>query len=468
MDIQPCQCSLDPEKGGICNVTGNQMAPRQYELCKTRPDYRLDKLLKSQAFIKEYPHIANQLVQNPAYADVINRTLGKGTVETDLVKREAWKSRIAPCNYLGETEKPEAYAGCGCKVHRCNLFEKQTLRFKRHPDYTSCLDCGSYIAGRRINIKMDRILAPGDTVGIVAALTHIGKRMNGKVAFRLDNVVAPELADNNPFFDQDIDPEKKGVEEYTINQHQIHNSNDRNIHLSDAWLMSISSELGIPYEPIDFSPSIYLSKREVETRLVDGPYVVINASHKRDNTTKQWPPEYWQEVVDYLIAIGIKVVRVGEINDPWHVHHELTGPIDMVGQTGPPLRESEDYRPLISLVYHSLGTISHLSYLMHLGAQVPTKDGRLRHVLAFNGGREPVSWSQYPGSHLFHTLGSLPCCKEKPCWIGRVEKIDDGEGGHNHSLCKDPAKMISGTWANCQQLIKPGEVIHVINRLLRE
>ncbi|GMV98626.1 MAG: hypothetical protein AMXMBFR83_29750 [Phycisphaerae bacterium] len=81
--------------------------------------------------------------------------------------------------------------------------------------------------------------------------------------------------------------------------------------------------------------------------------------------------------------------------------------------------------------------------------------------MALLGGREPVTWTQYPLQTTLHTLGKLPCCRTRSCWRSRAVALNDGSDKHG-SLCEFPVLGMERPVGKCMALIKPAEVIRAI------
>src|SRR5205807_1627752 len=125
-------------------------------------------------------------------------------------------------------------------------------------------------------------------------------------------------------------------------------------------------------------------------------------------TLKQWPVEHYQQVVDHFRG-NVSFVQVGSAE---HDHPKLDGVIDLVDRT--------NTRQLMRLTYHADGGLGPITFLQHLCAAFE------KPYVALLGGREPVSWVQYPLQTTLHTLGKLPCCRTKACWKSRVVALHDG------------------------------------------
>ena len=123
--------------------------------------------------------------------------------------------------------------------------------------------------------------------------------------------------------------------------------------------------------------------------------------------------------------------------------------VDMLGKT--------DQRQLIQLAYHSVGGIGPTTFLQHIYAAFE------KPYVCVLGGREPVSWVQYPAQTTLHSIGSLDCCSTRACWKSRTVKLDDGK---NDSLCSQPV-LADGVYSpRCMSIIKPEEVAYAIERYI--
>jgi hypothetical protein len=153
-------------------------------------------------------------------------------------------------------------------------------------------------------------------------------------------------------------------------------------------------------------------------------------------------------------------VQVGSLQ---HQHRPLVGHnvIDLLGKT--------NVRELIQTVYHSFGTISPISFLMHLGYAVPIHSRFRRNTranIAIGGGREPSHWIQGPNVQFLHTNGMLPCCSDGGCWKSRVVPIGDNSR-NDKSLCELPVEMEDGQWVGkCMTLISSDDIVSIIRKYM--
>lgn len=184
---------------------------------------------------------------------------------------------------------------------------------------------------------------------------------------------------------------------------------------------------------------------QVEEHFTHRPtkFWIVNAGVKQDYTLKQWPVEYYQEVIDHFRGT-IQFVQVGASE---HDHPTLASVINLVGQT--------DTRQLIRLCYHAQGGIGPITFIQHLFA------GFEKPYVALLGGREPVNWVQYPLQTTLHTLGKLPCCRTRSCWRSRAVALND-RSEQDQSLCDSPVLGMARPVGKCMAIIKPIEVIRAI------
>ena len=129
-----------------------------------------------------------------------------------------------------------------------------------------------------------------------------------------------------------------------------------------------------------------------------------------------------------------------------HLHPQLSGVIDLRGKT--------DHRQLIRLAWHARGGLGPVTYLQHLCAAWE------KPYICLLGGREPVTWTQYPLQHTLHTMGLLSCCRTAACWRSRIEPSSERET----SLCEQPVFGMQRPVAKCMALIRPSDVLQVLDR----
>lgn len=295
--------------------------------------------------------------------------------------------------------------------------------------------------------------SPGDICTLTAAIESLHRTYPGE--YITDFIgTAKEIFENNPWItDLSKDPEAEIIE---CHYPSIHNSDNVSSFFLEGYTKFLSNVLQKPLSLCTNRPHLYLSKEEkewmnqVQEHKTNGnrvPYWIINTGIKRDFTCKQWPVEYYQEVVNQTSGF-IQWVQIGS-NE--HEHHPLKGVINFIGQT--------DTRQLIRLVYNCDGGLGPVTFLQHLCAAFE------KTYLCLLGGREPVSWITYPKQTIFHTIGQLECCKDRACWISRVVPLKDKDEKNNNT-CKFPILGYIKPVAKCMAMIKPEEVIMVLRRCL--
>jgi ADP-heptose:LPS heptosyltransferase len=241
----------------------------------------------------------------------------------------------------------------------------------------------------------------------------------------------------------------------------IHQSNQGAWHFSQAFTQHLAEvlKIGIPFG--ECKGDIYVSDAERswfsqvhEITSNDNPFWLIVGGGKSDFTCKSWSQVRFQSVVDQLQG-KVQFVQIGDLS---HRHPGLKNVIDLRGKT--------DVRQLIRLVYHSAGILCPVTFLMHLAAAVPVKDGRLktRPCVVLCGGREPMRWEAYTGHQFLHTCGALPCCDHGGCWKSRVMPIGDNDDKDFHELCENVHIEPSGEHIpKCLAVIEPVDVVRAIN-----
>jgi len=311
-------------------------------------------------------------------------------------------------------------------------------------------------------IRLVCTLPPGDVVTMTAAVRELKQRYGDQYAVAVETST-PELWENNPYLTSlgDQDPEVERIQMHYSESPivGIHWSNQRPFHFIEGYCQHLAERLGLPeLRPRAFHGDIHLSKEELETSLAEEffgekiPYWLICPGGKSDFTTKIWPTEYYQEVVDRL-KDRIAFIQVGRLEDN---HPDLDDVLDVRGTT---------HRQLIRLVHRSSGVLCGVSYLMHLAAAVPRSIDTvgLRPCVVIAGGREATHWEAYPGHQHLHTIGALSCCATGGCWKSRVVPLNDGK---DDSLCMRPIEGPNGVYPECMRMITPDEVVHAVEKHL--
>jgi len=175
-------------------------------------------------------------------------------------------------------------------------------------------------------------------------------------------------------------------------------SNSSGEHITQAFRKAVMAKTGFQFPQGLLKPDLHLSEHEKNMpRMVDGRYWVICIGKRPPFTSKFWPPERWQAVVDYLSDITF--VQIGHSD---HQQPELIGDnvINMVGQTQD---KEKGLRDLFRLVYHADGCCSLVSSLMHIAAAFD------KPCVIPAGAREPVRFEQYAFHRYLHVQGSMDC-----------------------------------------------------------
>jgi hypothetical protein len=296
-------------------------------------------------------------------------------------------------------------------------------------------------------------LCPGDILTMTAAVESLHLTYPGEYATDVRTSV-DEIWQHNPRITPvaDDDPD---AEKFDLKYPSINRSNQEHLPFLAGYTEDLGRKLERPLTLKVNRPCLYLSDEEktwidqVRHHVTDGRKVafwLINAGIKKDYTTKAWPIEYFQEVVDRTQG-RIQWVQVGAKE---HDHPQLSGVIDLRGKT--------DHRQLIRLAWHSRGGLGPVTYLQHLCAAWE------KPYICLLGGREPTTWVQYPLQHTLHTIGLFPCCKTSACWKSRVVPAVD-TSAREQSLCERPILGMARPVAQCMAAIRPDEVIAILERI---
>lgn len=296
-------------------------------------------------------------------------------------------------------------------------------------------------------------LSPGDATVFTAAIYSLHTQYPGEYMTDVETC-SSEIWENNPHIStlSIADPE---VDVHDVHYSLVHKSNEILTPFINGYVQGLSEVIERPLQLQTNRPHLYLSEDEVN--VIDQvhqhftgkkiPFFLINAGTKKDFTCKQWPIEYYQQVVRKTYG-EIQWVQVGSKE---HSHHPIRGALDFRGKT--------DTRQFIRLVANSCGGLGPSTFLQHVCAAFE------KPYLCLLGGREGVGWTVYPRQHTFHTIGALDCCAHGGCWKSRVVALKDDDE-QNKSLCKYPMLGYMRPSPKCMALIKPEEVISVLRRIL--
>lgn len=299
-------------------------------------------------------------------------------------------------------------------------------------------------------------LCPGDIMTMTVALHSLHDTYPG--AYLTDvRTPVPDIWLNNPYVTP-IDDSDPDVVKIDMQYPQINRSNQTPINFVSCYTEFLGEKIQKPLYARSNRPLLYLSDDEkswmtmLQEHFTNGRktrFGVIVAGTKCDYTIKQWPVEYYQEVIDRTLGV-VQWVQIGEANEK-HNHTRLERCISLLGET--------THRMLHRLVYHSSIGIGPVTYLMHLCAAFE------KPYVYLAGGREPITFINYPKMHTLHTIGALPCCRDNACWKSRVVPLGDKDP-KDGSLCEHPVLGLKTPVAKCMALLTPDEVTSIVKRTL--
>lgn len=285
-------------------------------------------------------------------------------------------------------------------------------------------------------------LAFGDALVMTCAVRDFKKCYpNIKIGVRS---TAPHIWDNNPYIDSSITEENADKVVNCGTGYLTNKSNTLNLHMCNAYRISIQNELGIEFGQGPIRPDVWLSIEEFNKgRVIDDPYWVICIGGESGWTAKMWPFEYWQNLVDNMADIlpNVKFVQIGMTE-----HERLHGTLknnrgnlyNIVGKTQD---KDTGIRNLFRLFLHAEGSIGLVSMHMHLSAAFGNP------CVVIGQGREPSWFTHYYGHQFISTNGVLNCSRERACWACDV----DGKRCVNHAG-KD---SLNRTVPMCSKIITP-------------
>lgn len=294
-------------------------------------------------------------------------------------------------------------------------------------------------------------LSPGDLLAMSAAIYNLHETHPNKYVTDV-KTSCNDIFAANPYITP-VPPQDDDSTVVEMHYPAIDRSNQHSTQFIKAYTEYLESRLQDKIAIHTNRPMIFFSDDELKHNPIEKPYWIINAGGKRDYTCKQWPVEYYQEVVNHT-KDWIQWVQIGENHQN---HHALDNVTNLIGQTS--------FRELMILALHSSGGVGPVTALMHLMAAVE------KPYICINGGRESIPWIQYQLQHTLHTVGLMDCCATGGCWLSRVvplqtdfELLSADELRLNQSLCKYPILDYSEPVAECMARITPDEVISILKR----
>lgn len=303
-------------------------------------------------------------------------------------------------------------------------------------------------------IVLTHASAPGDIVTMTGLVRDIALTYPGQYAIDPQTRYR-DVWENNPYVSPLLQEGSPGQEAYRLCYGRgLKDQKVETVHFLSYWHRNFEVQTGIKVPVVHPKPDLHLSAKERSTRLISGRYWVLMAGGKLDFPIKIWSRASWQKLADMLGEAGIPMVQAGaQGTNPSHAHYQLSGPLNLVGQTS--LRE------LFQLIYHADGVICGITLGMHVAAALE------RPCVVVAGGREAWWWEAYvrensglgvnhqslvvPHRYL-HTIGLLDCCQHHGCW---KDHVIQQPGMNPKKLCKRPIALGAETVAECLHMITP-------------
>jgi ADP-heptose:LPS heptosyltransferase len=193
--------------------------------------------------------------------------------------------------------------------------------------------------------------------------------------------------------------------------------------------LGISLNYGMPY------PDLYLSEEDKKPLVnTEKPVLLINAGSKPDFPIKQWPIEYFQQVVD-ACKERYTVVQIGETGTGRHPR--LNGVVSMLDKT--------PGRRIVQLMHQASAVITGVSFPMHLCAGLNASDSGQRKCIVLAGNREDTAWEKYPDMYYLQK----PCKYVEPgcgCWKRWLPPLTQP----NTEVCFNAVRLQNGHYyAHC-------------------
>jgi hypothetical protein len=295
---------------------------------------------------------------------------------------------------------------------------------------------------RKVIIKCN--FCPGDLCVLSAAIYSLHVKFKNQ--FQTDlRILYPEIFEGNPYITK-LSEKERGVEVIEAECKDLLNfSNMVPFPYLLGFVQNLSEKLNIRLTLAANKPMLYLTDEEKGKETFSKPFWLINAGLKKDCLCKQWPVKYYQEVVNRF-KDEITFVQIGDLKDR---HTLLKGVANHLGQT--------TIREMMVLASQAEGGIGPVTWLQHLCAAFE------KPYFCLLGGRESVSWVQYPLQQTFHTMGQLDCCKTAACWKVRLLRSNIYEDEY---ACSHPDSAFDPLVPKCMAMIKPEEVVCGIKRYL--
>jgi ADP-heptose:LPS heptosyltransferase len=282
--------------------------------------------------------------------------------------------------------------------------------------------------------------APGDLLMLSVAIRDLHSQYSNM--FETDVFSCyPEVFFNNPYLT--YFPKNDGFPVYDLKYAEARDYlAPEGCHFSDAFIYLLNNMFGLSIIKTSMRPDIYLTPDEKSENILERleikkPYWIINSGIKQDIPIKGYPPAKWEIVINDLTAAGLNLYQVGSKN---HLHPIHNGIRSLIGKT-------ENLRDFFSLVYHSEGSIGHVSMHMHVAAAFN------KPCIVIAGGREDHTWEQYPDHSYIHMIGALDCCKHRGCWVSTAQDCEN--------------LWENSPYAQCLVMISPNQIVNEVLKYCR-
>lgn len=258
--------------------------------------------------------------------------------------------------------------------------------------------------------------------------------------------VAGHIFDYNPNIDRTL----KHTDANTIKigpAHLTNASNRLDWHFTNAFRVSMEEALGVHIPQGESRPDIYFTQEEYDApRLFEKPYWIISTTGEKSWGCKMYPFDKWQALVNS--CPDVLFVQIGTAEDN---NRRLKGEnvVDYIGKTQ---SKDQGIRDLFKLFLNAEGSIGLVSFHMHLSGALQ------KPCVVIAGGREPVSFTRYPGHAYLSTDGMLPC-SVKACWKCDIDACKD--------IVLAPSSGGTGSFEKvpkCVDIIPAAEVIAAFNK----
>ncbi len=288
------------------------------------------------------------------------------------------------------------------------------------------------------NVRLIHRQSNGDNLVMSGAVECLARQFPGKYKIHVDTF-SNEIFYNNPHISF---KKPSDAQEIQMENKLIHRSNQQPVHFLESYVDILRNTLEPDLKLTVNRPYIYLSEDEKTWPSrwgKQGAYILGNFGHKRDYTAKHYGTENYQKLVDLLPEH--RFIQVGSGKD---IHPVIKGAVNFIGKTS--------IRDLIRLVYFADMGIGPSTFLQHLFAALE------KPYICLLGGREPLSWCQYPTQRILHTT-SLPCCSSGACWRNKTVKVDKDE-----SLCAMPViREGEDPVPKCLDMFRPEDIAQIVN-----